>query len=300
MTNAVSRRRLITGGVAAGLLAASGTQGFAATRTGGLLRLGLSGVRRGWDPRGVQDSFSQVAGAGTVFDCLTEIGADGTLRGELATGWRAEDGARTWVFDLRQGVSFHDGSRFGAQDVIASLELHRNTGSDAARIVAQISGIEETADARLRISLHGPNPDLPILLADPRLIILPAHAIGTAMEQGIGTGLYRVGRMTEAGFTAWRVDGHYKGEGAGQFTEVELVSMPDAQARIAALLARKVHAIDAPDDTVLPEPLAQATGRGFGPVPHIVWHGDQVSGPRTIGGVWPMDNARIAERWWRV
>ena len=67
--------------------------------------------------------FMQVAVQGAVFDTLTEVSGDGTLRGELATAWRSERSATRWVFDLRPNVTFHNGAVFSAADVVASLEL---------------------------------------------------------------------------------------------------------------------------------------------------------------------------------
>ena len=120
--NVLDRRALFASGAAAALLAASGVS--AAPMRGGRLRAALSGASRDdrWDavPSGL---FMQAAVQGAVFDTLTEIAADGTLRGELATGWQAEDGGRVWTFDLRSDVSFHDGVPLTAQDVVASLEI---------------------------------------------------------------------------------------------------------------------------------------------------------------------------------
>ena len=66
----------------------------------------------------LQDSLN-LAGHGAVFDTLTQVSADGTLVGELAESWEASGDANTWTFKLHQGVNFHNGKAFCADDVVA-------------------------------------------------------------------------------------------------------------------------------------------------------------------------------------
>ncbi len=78
------RRRLIQTALAAAVLGASGLEA-APARIGGTLRAGLSGASASdsWDSRGHMGGFIGAA-AMAVFDTLTEIASDGSLRGELA------------------------------------------------------------------------------------------------------------------------------------------------------------------------------------------------------------------------
>lgn len=305
MTNPVSRRRLLTSGFAASFLAASGTAAFSLPRRGGLLRLGLQGAPGNWDSRLGLDPFRLVAGAGSIFDCLTEIAADGSLRGELALRWHASENATVWDFELRDGVRFHNGKAFGAEDVIASLELHRGAATPAAAIVGQIIGFELLDRHNLRLVLARSNPDFPLFLADPHLIIFPHGDIRTAMNEGIGTGLYRVGRDDGNNrLTAWRIEDHYKGNHAGQFTEIELISMSEASERAEALEHGRIHATHAGLEDPIPAGAMRSQGFSFPTEPeagaHFVLHSAQLEGPSMIGGQWPLDNGRIAERWWRA
>ncbi|MEM6465696.1 MAG: ABC transporter substrate-binding protein, partial [Pseudomonadota bacterium] len=127
----LDRRGLLKTGAAAGVLAASGLPLRAQPKSGGTLRLGLAGANTSdsWDGRTHSDTFMILMGHGTVFDCLTEVAADGSLKGELAESWEASPDAKVWTFNLRQGVTFHNGKPFGADDVIESLKLH--TAEDA-------------------------------------------------------------------------------------------------------------------------------------------------------------------------
>lgn len=247
----ITRRGLLKSGAAASVLAASGLPVRAQSR-GGTLKIGLSGasVTDHWDSRTFAGNFMIMAGHGCVFDCLTEITATGELVGELAESWEASPDARVWTFNLRRGVSFHDGRPFGADDVIASLDLHRDPagGSPVLPLVESIAAIEKLADHQVRITLESGNADLPFILSDYHFVIYPAADIPEAIHRGIGTGLYRVEHF-ESGrrLLARRVDGHYKDGRAGWFDSVELTALNDGPSRMSALAAGTVHAVDRVD-----------------------------------------------------
>ena len=91
---------------------------------------------------------------GLVFETLTEIAADGTLRGELATAWTASDDAQIWTFDLRKNVSFHDGVSFTPQ--MWSIAC------------AELGDVRAVSAHRVQITLEQPDPALPFRLSNPR------------------------------------------------------------------------------------------------------------------------------------
>jgi peptide/nickel transport system substrate-binding protein len=183
------------------------------------------------------------AGMGAVFDCLTEVAADGSLRGELATAWEGSADARRWVFSLRKGVQFHDGSPFGAEDVIASLAVHRDPASPAWSIVAGIDGMRALTPHQVEITLAEGNADFPYLVSDYHLLIYPAGRVAEAMRDGIGTGLYRVHRF-EPGkrLRATRVAEHWKDGQAGWFEALDFRVVGPGAERVQALQAGAIDA----------------------------------------------------------
>ena len=88
-----NRRQAMQAGAAAGAMAAAGPAlgaAHAKPKKGGTLRMGIAGANTSdsWDGRTHSDSFMIMMGHGTVFDCLTEVKADGSLAGgvKMANG----------------------------------------------------------------------------------------------------------------------------------------------------------------------------------------------------------------------
>jgi len=206
----LDRRALFTSGAAAALLTATGVSLEAAPRAGGRLRLAVARE---------DDALTRVA-TGAVFDTLTEIAPDGALRGELASQWQGNSDAREWLFDLRDGVMFHDGTALGAQDVVASLKAH-------GEVLGDVTSLEVVDHLQIRLELRNGNPDLPYRLADPTLIIAPGGQVDLPLPLAAGTGLYRVGRVQEGRhFLGHRVESHYKDGLAGWAESIEVIVIP--------------------------------------------------------------------------
>ncbi|MFO8127969.1 ABC transporter substrate-binding protein [Yoonia sp.] len=244
----ISRRGLLKTGVAAGVLSLSGMPLRAQTR-GGKLTAGMSGANTSdsWDGRTHSDLFMIASAQGAVFDSLTEIGPDGSLKGELAESWDATPDAKTWTFNLRRGVTFHNGKAFGADDVIESLQMHVAEGAKSAAepIVSAIVEMKKITDHQVQLTLAAGNADLPYLLSDYHLLMYPAGQIEEAIAQGIGTGLYQV-QSFDPGvrMVATRYADHYKGDSAGFFDEIEYIAINDNTARTNAILTGQVDAIN--------------------------------------------------------
>ncbi len=272
-----SRRKLLRTGVAAGVFAATGMPLAAQAQRGGRLRMALNGAHScdSWDSRTHTDIFMIAAAVGAVFDALTEVAADGTLKGELAESWDCTADAKVWTFNLRKGVAFHNGAPFGAEDVIASLQLHRrdDVPSGARPIVDSIARMQILNDHQVRFTLVDGNADFPYLLSDHHLLIYPAGQIEAAMAQGIGTGLYKVQRFIPGAlFAGTRVANHYKDGEAGWFDEVEIVAANDASSRMKALLGGRADVVSDIDLGAVPMLNANAKTEVF-----------EVAGNRHVG-----------------
>jgi peptide/nickel transport system substrate-binding protein len=177
----------------------------------------------------------------------------------LAESWEASSDAKTWTFNLRKGVTFHNGKSFGADDVIASLNMHTEEGAKSAAkpIVAAITTMKKMNDHQIQFTLAAGNADFPFLLSDYHILMYPAGMIDEAIAKGIGTGLYKVVSFDPGvRCVLTRVDSHYKDGRAGWFDEIECIAINDASARMNALMTGQVDAVNRVDFKT--EPLLRA------------------------------------------
>ena len=248
--NQISRRTFVAMAVASGasLSAATGLADRAwAQNRGGTLRVGLSGGNTvdNFDGATHADAFMQVLGMGTIFDCLTEVAPDGSLRGELAESWEATPDAATWTFRLRE-AEFHNGKSFGPEDVIESLMHHAGEDSKSAAkpLVSPIVEMKKLDARTVRITLEQGNADFPYLMSDYHLLMYPAGMKDEAITKGIGTGGYVLDSF-EPGVKALahKNPNDYRSDRVF-FDGIEYIGITDSTARTSALVTGEVDVIN--------------------------------------------------------
>jgi peptide/nickel transport system substrate-binding protein len=84
----------------------------------------------------------------------------------LATSWAITSDPNVWEFKLRQGVKFHDGADFDADDAVFSLERAMQPTSDMKGLLTSIESVTKVDQFTIRIKTKGPNPLLPNNLGD--------------------------------------------------------------------------------------------------------------------------------------
>ncbi len=135
----------------------------------------------------------------TVFPCLNflaRVSPDGVPQPELATAWTPSADTKTWTFKLRQGVKFHDGSDFKADDVVATFRrlADKSTGSTAAATLNFLppDGIEKVDDQTVTFHLSRAQADFPYYTFIYQAGILPATWSGDWAASPIGTGPFKM------------------------------------------------------------------------------------------------------------
>jgi len=251
----VDRRRFMECALAAGLTATSAASLWskaarAEPKKGGTLRVGMAdgATSDSWDPA-VTNTRYMIHLNHVNRNMLTEITSDNTLGPELARSWDASDDAVTWSFELQEGVEFHDGKPFGAEDVVATLNYHRNpdTGSAVASLLAQIDDVKADGQNRVKITLKSGNADLPYLMTDYHLCILPSDGEGGVVVNQNGTGGYVVEKHEPGVSTHLKRNPNFFKENAAYFDEVIFTSVSDATSRQTALSSGDIDIIDEVD-----------------------------------------------------
>lgn len=166
-------------------------------------------------------------------------------KGELATGWRWVDD-KTLEFDLRQGVKFHNGEPFDADDVVYTLNF---VAKPENKVVTQqnvnwIGNAEKVEQYKIRVHLKKPFPAALEYLAGP-VVIYPNEYYAKVGPKGmsekpVGTGPYRVvehqpGRVVRLE----RNHDYFKDSPRPQPTieKLELRLIPDQNTQMAELMA---------------------------------------------------------------
>jgi len=201
---------------AAGALTAVTACGGKAARAGGR---GLT-YYESYDPRSLDPALSTDVPTGEMvtlaFDGLTRFDADGRLLPGLADRWTTgHDGdGRRYVFHLRPGVRFHDGTPLTAAAVRASMlrvlspatkggrpwPLYPIAGAEAyaAGRAGDVSGITVQGDSSIAFTLTEPLAIFPKFLAMPVASVVPVPPPSDLAERPVGTGAWR--------FVAWQHD----------------------------------------------------------------------------------------------
>jgi peptide/nickel transport system substrate-binding protein len=117
---------------------------------------------------------------------------------DLATGWNWSEDGTELTFPLRQGVKWHDGKPFTAQDVKCTFELLQGKASEKLRVNPRkgwYSNLEEVTtngDYEVTFRLKRPQPALLALLASGWSPVYPCHVPARDMRQRpIGTGPFK-------------------------------------------------------------------------------------------------------------
>ena len=94
-----------------------------------------------------------------VYEGLVTPGISMEILPQLAESWEttADD---TWVFNIRKGVKFHDGSSLTASDIAFSINRAKTAPSDMVDLIKSIKSATAIDDHTVEVKTDGPNPIL--------------------------------------------------------------------------------------------------------------------------------------------
>jgi len=187
------------------------------------------------DPHVCSDDRSRLSVLRSLYEPLVRRVDAGAHAPALASAWSVSDDARSWRFRLRDGVRFHDGARFVADDVVASLRRIRDTPPPGELGTTGVyqgylagSDIEAEGEGHVRLDLPAPMADLLDVLAE--LAVLPAARVHESDRQPPGTGPFRLAGQEGARIELERWAGHWGGP--GPLARVRFDAEPDPAARL--------------------------------------------------------------------
>lgn len=178
-----------------------------------------------------------------VFEGLTRIGPSGEVLPGLAESWEISDDGTVYTFRLREGVTFHDGTGFDAEDVKFSLEraLAEDSVNAQKILFAAIETVEAVDPRTVKVTLKQPQGSFLYNMGWGDAIIVAPESAGTNKEKPIGTGPFRFERWAKGASVTLARNPDYWGE-AVALDKAEFRFVPDAAAAIPALLSGDIQA----------------------------------------------------------
>ena len=219
---------------------------------------------------------------------------------DLALSWQVDAKDKTkWIFKLRPGVKFHDGSAFNADAVVWNVNkvLDKNAvqfdpsqvGTTASRMPT-LRSAKKIDDLTVELTTSEPDSFLPInltnlFMASPtqwekKLAAVPAsvtdkgerskQAWAAFAADASGTGPFKMAKFVpRERLEVVKYDGYWDAARRPKIDRVVMLPLPEANSRTAALMSGQVDWIEAP----APDALDAIKARGFkiysNPQPHV-------------------------------
>ncbi|WP_320130871.1 ABC transporter substrate-binding protein [uncultured Sphaerochaeta sp.] len=183
----------------------------------------------------------------SIYEYLVEINPDTKqLDPVLATKWTTEDGKR-WVFTLREGVKFQDGSDFDSADVKYTLERTQDPtiGHLKKQDFAVISSIDTPDKYTVVINLKEPRPTFVYLLTDYNMAILSSDYDYAKFGETkpMGTGPFMVKQIIPKESAVLVKNPKYWDPALPKVDKLLIYFVPDIDASVSMIEAGKVDVV---------------------------------------------------------
>lgn len=192
-----------------------------------------------------------------IYETLLGRDNDGNLTPRLATEWALKEGDDTvWVFKLREGVKFHDGADFTAEDVVYSMTRAKSEFSNMRQLHADVESVTAVDDYTVEFQMAGPSLIYPNNLTNTFIMdktwseandldVVQDFASGATNYSVLntnGTGPYTLVSREPDVRTVLAYNDAWWGE-APEVTDIEYIVISDAGTRISALLSGEVDIV---------------------------------------------------------
>ncbi|MCV6601536.1 MAG: ABC transporter substrate-binding protein [Cohaesibacter sp.] len=230
---------------------------LAAPASAETFKFAFQGDMPGLDPHSLNETFS-LGFWGNIYEGLTQRDGNLALKPALAESWETTS-PTTWLVKLRQGVKFHNGNDFNADDVIFTWERTQTEGSDVKARGGLISAIKKIDDYTIELTTAEPQP---VLMEEMSFVyimdkewaeqnkateaanIKDANNPGYATNHANGTGPFKVvERKAGVKTVLERSDNHWNKDIATNVTRAEFTPVKEAATRVAALISKQLDLV---------------------------------------------------------
>jgi ABC-type transport system substrate-binding protein len=226
----------------------------------------LVDARDRYDPKSLDPALSTDVPTGRavsyLFDGLTRFSPDAKVGPALATRWDVSPDGRSYLFHLRSGVRFHDGTPLHASDVVHSftrvLDPANKSGRPwplypiagardfAAGKSPAVAGLVAVDDSTVRITLDTALAIFPKLLAMPVASVVPAKISADFGEHPIGTGPWTLVRWQHDDFVLLASNPDYFG-GKPKLDSLMIRIIPEPSTAVAEFESGNVDLLYVPE-----------------------------------------------------
>ena len=230
-------------GAAGPLLGAAAARAAAAAKPvyGGTLTIAYPGA-------GTSETLNPILGVTPIdesrlqslYDPLVLLNGDFTTSPGLALEWTPNKTATVWEVKLRQGVTFHNGKTFGADDVIYSIRQMAKKTSAALPFVSNIrlGELKATSPSTLQIPLLSPDASLTENFVYYNTWIVQNGE--TNYSKPVGTGPFKFQSFTPGQQSVFVKNPNYWQHGKPYVDTLKILSVTDPTARLNALLSGQI------------------------------------------------------------
>lgn len=188
-----------------------------------------------------------------MYDSLIQWDKDLNVKDALAEKWEAPDD-KTWVFTLKKGIKFHDGTEVTADAVKYSLEMQAAPPDPGVRVgmYPAFDTIEIIDPYTIKLNMTKPDPTVIGYFAWSRyssIVPVDMYKKLNPLITGIGTGPFQLVEYIQNDRVVYKRNTAFWREGEPHFNNLTLKVLPDEQAAVAALRSGEIHGCTVSPDT---------------------------------------------------
>ena len=207
------------------------------------------------DPHAIASLYNTRV-ASQVYESLVDRDEQFKPGPRLALSWTPLEAGRGWRFKLRPNVRFHDGTPFGADDVVFSIKRGIDPLSAVRTALPNVTGARKVDELTVDLLTTQPTPVLPLALTNFRIMSkawcekhkverpqdFKAKEDTHATRNANGTGPYRLVRWDTDVKTVLAAHPGYWGK-SGNVTEAHFLVVNSAATRVAGLISGEIDIV---------------------------------------------------------
>jgi peptide/nickel transport system substrate-binding protein len=244
---------------------------------GGTIRIGMDADNTTMDPhRSTAAVDRQVYN--NVYGKLVDLDTKFGIVPQLAQSWEIKNGGLTYVFKLRHGVKFHDGTDFNADVVKWNFDRMRDPelASPRRSEIAPVKDVKVVDPHTVEVTLSAPFSPFLTVLTDRAGMMVSKAAVEKLKDDfarnPVGTGPFRFGEwVKDDHLTLKRFDGYWE-QGRPYLDEIVYKPIPDSSVRFTAMRTGQIdvmHQIHPKDVS----PAKSERGLKVSEIPSLWWQG---------------------------